>query len=74
MSNICVLGSINMDLVLTVDALVKPGETILSKDFKKISGGKGANQAVAAKRLGADVTFIGQVGNYDNGVSSFLIN
>lgn len=65
--NVCILGSINMDLVLRVNRLVKPGETILSKDFKKVSGGKGANQAVAAKRLGANVSFIGMVGADDNG-------
>lgn len=67
MGNICVLGSINMDLVLRVDTLVKPGETILSKDFRKVPGGKGANQAVAAKRLGVNVYFIGQIGNDENG-------
>lgn len=66
--NVCILGSINMDLVLRVDRMVKPGETILSKDFKKVPGGKGANQAVAAKRLGANVSFIGMVGMDDNGV------
>jgi ribokinase len=65
--NVCILGSINMDLVLRVNRMVKTGETILSKDFKKVSGGKGANQAVAAKRLGANVSFIGMVGMDDNG-------
>lgn len=67
MNNISVLGSINMDIVLRVDRMVKTGETILCKDFKKIPGGKGANQAVAAKRLGADVYMIGKVGQDDNG-------
>lgn len=56
-----------MDLVLRVERMVHPGETILSKDYKKIPGGKGANQAVAAKRLGANVYFIGQVGRDENG-------
>ena len=56
-----------MDLVLRVNRMVRSGETILSKDFKKVSGGKGANQAVAAKRLGANVSFIGKVGMDDNG-------
>lgn len=65
--NICILGSINMDLVLRVNRMVRSGETILSKDFKKVSGGKGANQAVAAKRLGANVSFIGKVGMDGNG-------
>ncbi|MBV7273289.1 ribokinase [Clostridiaceae bacterium UIB06] len=67
MNRICILGSINMDLVLRVDRMVKSGETILSKDYKKISGGKGANQAVAAKRLGCNVCFIGKVGDDENG-------
>lgn len=67
MNRICILGSINMDLVLRVDRMVKSGETILSKDYKKISGGKGANQAVAAKRLGSNVCFIGKVGDDENG-------
>lgn len=66
--NICVLGSINIDLTLRVDRMVKPGETILSKGYKKTFGGKGANQALAAKLLGADVTFIGRVGNDENGI------
>lgn len=65
--NICILGSINMDLVLRVNDLVKPGETILAKDFNKVPGGKGANQAVAAKRLGASVSYIGKIGRDDNG-------
>lgn len=56
-----------MDLVLRVNRMVQPGETILSKDYKKIFGGKGANQAVAARRLGANVNFIGQVGRDENG-------
>ncbi|MCT8977524.1 ribokinase [Clostridium sp. CX1] len=67
MESICILGSINMDLVLRVNRMVQPGETILSKDYKKIFGGKGANQAVAARRLGANVNFIGQVGRDENG-------
>ncbi len=66
--NICVLGSINIDLTLRVDRMVKPGETILSKGYKKAFGGKGANQALAAKLLGADVAFIGGVGNDENGI------
>lgn len=69
MQNICILGSINMDLVLRVDRMVKSGETILSKGFQKIPGGKGANQAVAAKRLGANVCMLASVGNDENGFS-----
>ena len=67
MNNICILGSLNMDLVMNVDKMVVVGETILAKSFKKISGGKGANQAVAASRLGAKVSMIGKLGNDDNG-------
>lgn len=56
-----------MDLVTNVDKMVQVGETILAKSFKKIPGGKGANQAVAASRLGANVSMIGKLGNDDNG-------
>jgi len=52
---IAVLGSINMDLVLRVPRFPNPGETISSTEVATYSGGKGANQAVAAARLGADV-------------------
>lgn len=67
MNKVCVLGSMNMDLVLEINNLPKVGETILSKSFKKISGGKGANQAVAAKRSGADVMMISKIGIDENG-------
>ena len=67
MNNICVLGSINMDLVFQIENIPKDGETILSKGFKNSPGGKGANQAVSAKRSGANVYMIGKVGNDDNG-------
>lgn len=56
-----------MDMVLGVKNMVKTGETILAESFKKVPGGKGANQAVAAKRLGASVYMIGKVGMDDNG-------
>lgn len=67
MSIITILGSINMDLVTQVDHIPKVGETILGTNFKQIPGGKGANQAVAAARLGANVQMIGKVGNDTNG-------
>lgn len=67
MKDICVIGSINMDLVVKVNRMAKVGETILSEGYYKYSGGKGANQAVAASRLGARVHMIGKVGNDDNG-------
>ena len=59
---IVVVGSLNMDLVVQVPAIPKPGETVLGNNFATYPGGKGANQAVAAARLGASVTMVGQVG------------
>lgn len=67
MNRVCVLGSINMDLVINSKRIPKVGETVLAKDIKKIPGGKGANQAVAAKRLGCEVYMLGKVGTDDNG-------
>jgi ribokinase len=60
---ITIIGSINMDLVTSTNVIPKGGETILGNSFHTIPGGKGANQAVAAARLGADVTMIGCVGD-----------
>ncbi|GAA0083909.1 ribokinase [Clostridium sp. CTA-7] len=68
MNKICVLGSMNMDLVLKVKDIPQVGETILSKSFEKISGGKGANQAVAARRSGSKVFMISKIGKDDNGL------
>ncbi|SKA77757.1 ribokinase [Caloramator quimbayensis] len=67
MFDICVLGSLNMDLVINVEKIPAIGETILAQDFKKVPGGKGANQAVAAARLKNRVVMLGCVGNDDNG-------
>ena len=67
MNKICILGSMNMDMVLRVKDHPKEGETILSKSFEKIPGGKGANQAVAARRSGAEVHMIAKIGKDDNG-------
>lgn len=67
MNKVCVLGSTNMDLVLKVKNMPREGETILSKEFEKIPGGKGANQAVAAKRCGAKVYMISKIGKDENG-------
>ncbi|GAA3406727.1 ribokinase [Paenibacillus hodogayensis] len=61
-AKIAVVGSINMDLVVTTAKSPVPGETILGESFSMIPGGKGANQAVAAARLGAEVSMIGCVG------------
>jgi ribokinase len=59
---VCVIGSANMDLVVRTPRLPKPGETILGGPFEMFPGGKGANQAVAAARMGAQVSFVGRVG------------
>jgi ribokinase len=59
---ILILGSSNTDMVVKVEHLPAPGETILGGEFTMGAGGKGANQAVAARRLGGDVTFICKVG------------
>ena len=67
MNKVCVLGSMNMDLVVKVNNIPRVGETILSKSFEKIAGGKGANQAVAAKRCGAEVAMIAKIGKDENG-------
>jgi len=61
-SHLVVLGSLNVDLVTAVEELPKSGQTIFSDSFVIENGGKGANQAVAASRLGANVTVIGRVG------------
>lgn len=59
---ITVLGSINMDLVALVERLPGPGETVSGSSFTTSPGGKGANQALAARRDGADVRMVGAVG------------
>ncbi|CEG25723.1 ribokinase [Bacillus sp. B-jedd] len=66
---ITVVGSINMDLVTITAKLPKKGETLIGQQFIMNPGGKGANQAVAAARLGAQVKMIGCVGNDSFGVS-----
>lgn len=62
---ITVVGSANIDLVARCERLPRPGETVTNADFERIPGGKGANQAVAAARLGAEVHFVGRVGSDD---------
>lgn len=62
-SRIVVVGSINMDLVTRTNNIPIPGETVIGGDLQTIPGGKGANQAVAAARLGSDVAMVGHVGN-----------
>jgi ribokinase len=62
MHRVTVLGSANMDLVVRAPALPRPGETVLGYDFTTVPGGKGANQAVAVARAGAQCTFLGAIG------------
>lgn len=62
MPDVVVLGSLNMDLVVRTERMPRPGETVLGERFVTVPGGKGANQAAAAARLGASVEMIGRVG------------
>ncbi|MCJ1995615.1 ribokinase [Lactococcus piscium] len=62
MNKVVVLGSLNMDLVTTLDRLPEVGETIIAKQLDYFVGGKGANQAVAASRVGGDVMMLGKIG------------
>ncbi|HSK92602.1 MAG TPA: ribokinase [Candidatus Angelobacter sp.] len=64
---VCVVGSVNVDLVVSVDHLPAPGETVPGGRFAIHDGGKGANAAVAAARAGARLCFIGAVGQDDHG-------
>src|SRR5919204_3618189 len=59
---VAVVGSVNLDLVARCERLPRPGETVTNAEFGRFPGGKGANQAVAAARLGAVVRFVGCVG------------
>lgn len=63
--SIAVFGSINMDVTAYMHRLPKPGETLQGKEYKLGLGGKGANQAVAARKLGSEVAFICRLGNDD---------
>jgi ribokinase len=62
MTEIVVVGSLNMDLVVRTPRLPRPGETIIGREFITAPGGKGANQAVAAAKLSAAVSMVGRVG------------
>ena len=69
MSDVVVLGSLNMDLIVRSEHMPRPGETVHGEQFMTIPGGKGANQAAAAARLGASVEMIGRVGVDDFGLA-----
>lgn len=62
-ANVVVVGSLNMDLVTRTERLPRPGETIFGQSLDTVPGGKGANQAVAAARLGAQVAMVGCLGS-----------
>lgn len=70
---IIVVGSCNTDMVIRVDHLPHPGETIIGHDFITNQGGKGANQAVAVRRLGGEIAFVARVGNDDLGTKSLRL-
>ncbi|HHW49090.1 MAG TPA: ribokinase [Clostridiaceae bacterium] len=69
LSRLLVVGSLNMDMVVSVPAIPKVGETLLGRNLQKHPGGKGANQAYAAASLGGNVSMIGAVGKDEHGVT-----
>ncbi|MBT9672676.1 ribokinase [Secundilactobacillus kimchicus] len=71
-NRVTVIGSLNVDTILTIPRLPKPGETLSMHDQTFAGGGKGANQGIAAGRAGAETAFIGKVGDDENG--RFMIN
>lgn len=71
MGRVVVLGSLNVDVVTRVERLPQPGETVLGWAGGRFAGGKGGNQAMAARRAGADVTMVAAVGADDSG-SAYL--
>jgi len=70
--SVCVLGGVNLDHVAQVAELPRPGETVASRSLAQFPGGKGANQAVAAARLGAKVRLLGAVGQ--DGAGDFMLD
>ncbi|MCH2613141.1 MAG: ribokinase, partial [Opitutales bacterium] len=72
MKRFCVIGSLNVDLIVTADRLPRPSETVIAKDFQiNTAGGKGANQAVALARLGENVSLVGKIGDKFHGPDYF---
>ena len=74
LSKVTVLGSLNVDTILQIPRLPQPGETLAMTDKRNAGGGKGANQAISAARSGAKTSFIGKIGDDENGrmMLSFL--
>src|SRR4051794_33559489 len=68
-AEVVIVGSVNQDYIIELDALPEPGQTVLAHRLHTQSGGKGANQAVAAARLGSPVTLIAAVGDDAEGAS-----
>src|SRR3972149_3381899 len=69
MGKVVVVGSCNLDFVIKLPRLPKPGETVSGGSFSIFFGGKGANQAAAAKLAGAEVEFVGKVGKAELGIT-----
>ena len=67
LGRVVVVGSLNVDLVVGLERMPAPGETVMGETLERHAGGKGLNQAVAAARLGALVSMIGAVGSDDAG-------
>ena len=74
-NSILVVGSSNTDMIIKMERIPKPGETLIGREFVSAAGGKGANQAVGAARAGGAVTFIARVGRDmfgDKAVAGFV--
>jgi ribokinase len=71
--SIVVVGSVNLDVVATVEKLPVAGETVTGAELRRFPGGKGANQALAARRLGADVALIARVGDDANAMEALAL-
>lgn len=70
MSHVAIVGSVNLDLVATAPRLPRPGETVSEASFSRYPGGKGGNQALAARRMGADVRMIARIGDDSESVAA----
>ncbi len=73
MTDVLVIGSVNLDLSASVSRLPEPGETVTGAELHRFGGGKGANQALAARRLGANVKLIACIGNDANATEALAL-